>query len=358
MLTRSLPLPVLTSSIKLDPGGPKRGKSLAQTRPNPVPGGTRNEVLECSALMTVRKLFIDEHGRLRSGWRVAVFAVALLICLNVLQAIALVLIHLAFGPTAPEVLTGSFGFLISAAVLFASAALAGWACGACLEKLPFGSLGWSLHRGWLRNAAIGSLVGALSLFLAVALAMISRGLKFSPDSVAATSIATTVLASAAVFIFSAAAEEVLFRGYPLQTLTRANLAWLGVALTSVPFAAVHLKNPNVSPVFTFINTTLAGVWLAVAYLRTRSLWFPLGIHWSWNWAQASLLGLPVSGINNLAPAPLLHSMNAGPAWLTGGAYGIEGGAACSVALVISTVVIWRLKLIARADVPTRSNSTV
>jgi membrane protease YdiL (CAAX protease family) len=103
--------------------------------------------------------------------------------------------------------------------------------------------------------------------------------------------------------------------------------------------------------FTFINTALAGIWLAVAYLRTRSLWLPFGLHWSWNWAQASLLGLPVSGISRLAPAPLLNAVNLGPDWLTGGAYGIEGGAACTIALLISTVIIWRAKLFVRADVP-------
>ena len=48
---------------------------------------------------------------------------------------------------------------------------------------------------------------------------------------------------------------------------------------------------------------LAGIWLAVAYLRTRSLWLPFGLHWAWNWTQASLLGLPVSGIARIAPAP-------------------------------------------------------
>jgi hypothetical protein len=152
-------------------------------------------------------------------------------------------------------------------------------------------------------------------------------------------------------MFAAAAEEMLFRGYPLQTLTRARLAWLGVFLTSVPFAAVHLRNPNVVPGFTFINTALAGLWLAVAYLRTGSLWLPFGLHWSWNWVQAALLGLPVSGIERITPAPLLKATNLGPDWLTGGAYGIEGGAACTLALLISTVVIWRVKLFTRADVP-------
>ena len=159
-----------------------------------------------------------------------------------------------------------------------------------------------------------------------------------------------------IFVIAGAAEESLFRGYPLQTFTRAKLAWVGVLITSVPFAAVHLANPNVSRGFTFINTAVAGVWLAVAYLRTRSLWFPLGLHWAWNWTQASLLGLPVSGIQRIAPAPLLHAMNAGPDWLTGGAYGIEGGAACTVALLVSTLVIWRIKFLGEAPVASTAST--
>jgi hypothetical protein len=151
--------------------------------------------------------------------------------------------------------------------------------------------------------------------------------------------------SALLFVFAALAEEALFRGYPLQTLTRAKLAWLAVFLTSVPFAAVHLNNPNVVKGFTFVNTALAGVWLAVAYLRTRSLWLPLGVHWAWNWALGSLFGLPVSGITTIAPNPLLHGTDLGPAWLTGGSYGIEGGLACTIALIVSTMFIWRMRLV-------------
>jgi membrane protease YdiL (CAAX protease family) len=197
---------------------------------------------------------------------------------------------------------------------------------------------------------LGSVLGTASLFLAALLTSLTRGIRFSFDPAGAKLIGQTLFGSILIFLFAGAAEEILFRGYPLQTLTRARLAWLGVLLTSIPFAAAHLKNPNAVPGFTFINTALAGVWLAVAYLRTRSLWLPFGLHWSWNWAQASLLGLPVSGIERIAPVPLLKAINAGPDWLTGGAYGIEGGAACTIALLISTVVIWRAKLFGRADV--------
>jgi membrane protease YdiL (CAAX protease family) len=296
-----------------------------------------------------RNFFINEEGHLRSGWRLTFFAIAFLVCAKFLAAISLAVTALILkGP-----LGGNWEFLIDAGILFASATLTGWGCGAIFEELPFRALGWSFHQGWLRNLAIGSAIGFVSLLLAALLATATRGLSFSFDSLAASSTEKSLVLSAIIFVFAASAEEVLFRGYPLQTLTRANLSWLGVLLTSVPFALVHLNNPNVARGFTFVNTALAGVWLAIAYLRTRSLWFSLGLHWSWNWMQASILGLPVSGISRLAPAPLLHAINAGPDWLTGGAYGIEGGAACTVALLISMLVVWRTKLISRADVPTR-----
>src|SRR6185436_15174344 len=132
------------------------------------------------------------------------------------------------------------------------------------------ALGLSLHSGWLRDFGFGSIIGIGSLALATAIATVGRGLSFTFSGRAAlVQVAETLIFSGLLFILAALAEEALFRGYPLQTLTRANMAWLAIFLTSVPFAAVHLRNPNVAAGFTFINTALAGVWLAVAYLRTR-----------------------------------------------------------------------------------------
>ena len=308
-------------------------------------------MLECPARMEAYNFFLDKHGHLRSGWRLAIFAVAFLICVQITQIVLFVVLSLSLHRSHNELINGFWGIAAGHGSILFSAFVVGWACGALLEELPFSALGCSPHRGWIKNFAIGSVLGTASLLLAAAFATVTRGIHFSLDPAGARPITQTLAVSLILFVFAAAAEEMLFRGYPLQTLTRARLAWLGVFLTSVPFAAVHLRNPNVVPGFTFINTALAGVWLAVAYLRTRSLWLPLGLHWSWNWVQASLLGLPVSGIERISPAPLLKAMNLGPDWLTGGAYGIEGGAACSLALLVSTVVIWRAKLFATADVP-------
>ena len=232
----------------------------------------------------------------------------------------------------------------------------GWVCGRLLEEVPFRALGCLPDRGWLKNFSIGSVIGALSLLLATGLALVSRAMHFSFDRAGASAVGKTLGVSLLIFLFAAATEEMLFRGYPLQTLARANLAWVGVLLTSTAFAAVHLGNPNVVPRMTFVNTALAGVLLAIGYLRTGGLWFPIGWHYAWNWMQGSVMGVPVSGINRIAPAPVLHAFNAGPDWLTGGAYGIEGGAACTIALLVSTVVVWRTNLIARSDLKNNSHS--
>jgi membrane protease YdiL (CAAX protease family) len=235
-------------------------------------------------------------------------------------------------------------------ILFIPATLVGWGCGALLEGLPLRALGWALHRGWVRDLLVGSLVGAASLVLAGAIAAAPGGFHFTLTGAGMWPVvAKTLFSSALIFICAGAAEEVLFRGYPLQTVLRSWPAWAALIPTSVAFAAIHLDNPNTVRGFTFINTALAGVWLGVAYLRTRSLWFPLGIHWAWNWTMGAVLGLPVSGISKITPAPLMRAVDQGPAWLTGGSYGIEGGAACTLVLLISTAFIWRTRLVSATE---------
>ena len=209
--------------------------------------------------------------------------------------------------------------------------------------MPWRSLGLTFHKGWLKDLAIGFGLGFAALAVAVAIAI--QGLSFSLSNDGFGSLLVSMIGSLGLLFVAALAEEAMFRGYGLQTLSRANLAWLGVLLTSVPFGVFHLDNPNLVPGVTFAVTVLAGVWMSIAYLRTRSLWFPLGLHWAWNWALGSLFGLPVSGMSDLAPHPLLRGTDLGPAWLTGGSYGIEGGLACTITLIASTIFILRTRLV-------------
>ncbi|MGI9168096.1 MAG: CPBP family intramembrane glutamic endopeptidase [Pyrinomonadaceae bacterium] len=300
--------------------------------------------------MELRQIFINRAGRLRSGWRLLVFVLIYTFLLFLLTSGMRVVYALATYLLPGLVWPNNLADFVFRLILLISSVGAGFFCTRAIEGLPWRALGLSCHEGWLRDLLIGSAIGVASLALATGIATAGGGLRFSFFTAATLSqVGQTLLFSAIIFIVAALAEEVLFRGYPLQTLTRAGLASLGVLLTSVPFAAIHLQNPNVVQGFTFVNTALAGVWFAIAYLRTRSLWFPLGIHWAWNWTQGSLFGLPVSGITKLAPHPLVQGTDLGPAWLTGGGYGIEGGLACTVALVISTLFIWRTRLVTATD---------
>jgi membrane protease YdiL (CAAX protease family) len=295
------------------------------------------------------KLFFNDVGRLRSGWRIVVFAVAYLLFLSLIGS-ALYMLHL-FVPMhlARRIFGSNWGFPIQALLLLTGALVVGWVCSAGLEGLPFRVLGWALYRGWWRDWLLGSLLGAATMILATGICTMFGGFQFRFNAAGMMGATLqTLFLTAILFIFAASAEEALFRGYPLQTLARANLVWTGIVLTGVWFGVMHLRNPNVTK-FTFINTALAGVWLAVGYYRTRSLWFPLGLHWCWNWTMGAVLGLPVSGLLRLAPNPLLRGVDRGPAWLTGGAYGIEGGAACIIAVVISSIFIWRTTLLSATE---------
>ncbi|HEX8746762.1 MAG TPA: type II CAAX endopeptidase family protein [Pyrinomonadaceae bacterium] len=309
--------------------------------------------------MNLSEIFLNSWGRPRSGWRLLLFVIinyALAVVLFLLLSVGYLMLRSRGAAVAPGFLEGPWGWVFQSTVLLTAATVAGFVCAKLFEGLPVRSLGWTLHKGYLIDWLKGTLVGALSLVLAALIIFASGGYRFTFAASGTGAVLKTIIFSGLVFIIAAAAEEALFRGYPLQTMTRARLALLGLILTSLVFAYVHKDNPNNPPGlppftylglyfvnFPFINTALAGVWLAIAYLRTRSLWFPLGIHWSWNWTMGSLLGLPVSGIEALTPAPLLRAADMGPEWLTGGAYGVEGGAACTLAILASTLFIWRTR---------------
>jgi membrane protease YdiL (CAAX protease family) len=300
--------------------------------------------------MELKDIFLNQAGRLHSGWRLAVFCVLFLVIMELdIQLLSVIwqLAPYAVG----RVLGSNWGFVVQAvSLLIIPAMLAGFVCSKFLEDLPLRSLGWPINRSWLRDFLSGSLVGAASLLLAAAVAILSGGFHFALNApVLLDSVGRTLLVSCLIFIIAAAGEEALFRGYPLQTMARSGLAWVAILITSIIFSWGHLNNPNAVAGFTFANTAIAGVWLAIAYLKTRNLWFPLGIHWAWNWTMGAVLGLPVSGIERLTPHPLFHATDLGPAWLTGGSYGLEGGAACTFALLLSTLFIWRTRLVSATD---------
>jgi len=288
--------------------------------------------------MQIREVFLNEAGRLRSGFRLTIFFAALFALLILFEG-SRPAIH-AVAQQANSGLAPHIDQLVYRTGLLVAALLTGWACNFWLEGLPWRALGLTIHQHWSRDLVVGFALGSVSILLATLIGIAGKGLHLSIGArFAWLPVVRALVGTAVIFFFAALAEEATFRGYPLQTLTRAKLVSLAIVLTSVTFALLHLNNPGVTIVST-ANTALAGIWFAVAYLRTRSLWFPLGLHWSWNLVQGPVLGLAVSG-QSLSSHTLLRATDLGPAWLTGGPYGIEGGLACTIALLLSTgFILW------------------
>jgi membrane protease YdiL (CAAX protease family) len=139
-----------------------------------------------------------------------------------------------------------------------------------------------------------------------------------------------LLLDLAVLLVAALAEEVVFRGYPFQRLVEAVGPVAATLLASAAFGIRHLANPDSTRGSTLV-TVLAGWLLAMAYLRTRGLWLPWGLHFAWNASMGLLFGLPVSGMRTFSP---VISTNAhGPVWLTGDGYGPEGSAVAAAVLL-------------------------
>jgi len=292
--------------------------------------------------MTINQLLLNDQNRLRSGWRFAIFLAAFLLTAAFLGAAAMSILYALPVGFAP----GSAGFLVlNGLVSLVPALLIGWLCGKYLEELPFRALGAWFTEGWLKNLAVGIVIGAATLGFAVLIAMIFGGLSFELNVDAGNSaVLWTFTASFIFFTIAAAFEEALFRGYMLQTFIRADLLWFGIFLTSILFATVHNGNPAAN-MLSWINTFAAGLWFGIAYLKTRDLWFVLGLHLMWNWMQGAFFGIEVSGLKEIISAPLLKEIDRGPVWLTGEDYGIEGGIACTIAIIISTAAIYFLPIL-------------
>ncbi len=126
---------------------------------------------------------------------------------------------------------------------------------------------------------------------------------------------------AIVLLFGAAGEELLFHGYGFQQLVRAAGDFAAVLPVGIVFGLAHLGNQGVTGL-AIVNTMAWGVLLGCAYLRTRALWLPIGLHFGWNVAMP-LLGVNLSGFTMGVTGYTLRWRTA-DLW-SGGAYGLEGG---------------------------------
>jgi membrane protease YdiL (CAAX protease family) len=263
-------------------------------------------------------------GILRAGWRVllgilvAIVANMLAASLAAGQRRGELSFDLVYRPLAMVLLIAGFSLLER---------FADQVNGSPLAAQGLGRPHWG--RDFIAGVAIGAALIGIGVAAMAALGQVSFQTAWSSRSVG------PLVAVLWVLITAAMTEELMFRGYPFQRLVEGLGAVPAIMVLSILFGLAHWTNPHVSDL-AVLNTILVGVLLAVAYLRTRALWLPWGIHLAWNATLGVAFGLPVSG---LSFAVMVKGTALGPVWLTGGDYGLEGSFVATAVILLGFIPV-------------------
>ncbi len=270
--------------------------------------------------------------RLRAGWRLVIQTLLFLLLTLALSIAALLM------PALNPVSGSPAAILIGGTAELIAVTLSVYLSRRFLDRRSFTSLGLSVNR----RASMDIIAGfAITFVIMGAIILTMRALGwiqfegFAWQSQSPLLVGGSSLVILLGFILVGWSEELLSRGYHLQTIASGtNLFW-GLILSSIVFGILHLLNPNASWI-AVTGIFFAGLFLASGYLRTGQLWLSIGLHIGWNFFEGAVFGFPVSG---LSIYPLLQIHVSGPTLWTGGAFGPEAGLIVLPALAVGIVLV-------------------
>jgi uncharacterized protein len=141
-----------------------------------------------------------------------------------------------------------------------------------------------------------------------------------------------------VAIMPAFLEELMFRGILFRWIEEFAGSWAALFVTSGLFGLAHIFNPGATWFSSFTIAVEAGVLLGGAYMLTRSLWMPMGLHAAWNFTQGFIFDVPVSGMDQHG---LVEAKLSGPLILSGGSFGLEASViALAIAGAAGAWLVW------------------
>lgn len=285
----------------------------------------------------ILRMFIGPDG-FRSGWRALLFVLACLLCVFGMR---FGMRLLPAGTVPQEIRSGLLlpgpaliwegaqcVLVVLVTAVFAIGERRRWSAYGLPLRRAFGSLFW-----------IGMAWGLLAMSCEVLLTYAAHGFSFHGFAVSGTEALRYGPEWALTFLFVAGFEEILFRGYLLQTLSRGMGFWPAAVVLSFLFGAVHLQNMNEAS-FGALQAGLAGFVFCVTVYRTGTLWFAIGFHAAWDFGETFLYSVPDSGL--LAKGHLLNTNVHGPWWITGGSVGPEGSIICTAVLLAVLGLVWRV----------------
>jgi len=188
------------------------------------------------------------------------------------------------------------------------------------------------RKGIVKNLTIGIVIGAILQSLTILIIYLKGGYSvISINPILFIIPPLTMAFTASIF------EETLFRGVIFRITEEKLGSYLALIISALIFGALHLANPN-STLSAAIGLAIqAGLLLAAAYIYSRNLWFPIAIHFAWNFMQSAIFGANVSG--NAISKTLITSKIEGAEWFTGGQFGPEGSIQATIFCLFATIIL-------------------
>jgi len=184
----------------------------------------------------------------------------------------------------------------------------------------------------VKNITIGVILGAILQSLIIFVIYLNGGY-----SITAINPILFIIPPFVMAFTSAIFEETLFRGIIFRIIEEKLGSYIALLISAFIFGALHLLNPNSSLIIGIGLAIQAGLLLGAAYIYSRNLWFPIAIHFSWNFFQSAVFGANVSG--NAVSKTLITSKIEGAEWLTGGQFGPEASIQATIFGFIAAVIL-------------------
>jgi membrane protease YdiL (CAAX protease family) len=266
----------------------------------------------------INKIFFGRE--LRAGWRLAIF-LAIVIVLLILVGLLIGLVRHQKGPVkltelTPQLLISqdaiSFGIVLLASFIMSK-----------VERRKLGAYGLAVGGQWLRNFGLGILWGFVAL--SALLGIFAAAGDFHVNSVAlqGSQLFFYPLIWGFAFLLVGLSEEFTFRGYPQYTLSTGMGFWPSAILFSLLFGYIHHFNSG-EKLLGLVQVVTVALFFCFTLWRTGTLWFAVGFHAGWDWAQTCFWGTSDSGLPGAHH--LLNSSITGQSWFSGGTVGPEGSA--------------------------------
>jgi len=267
------------------------------------------------------ELFVGPEG-LRPGWGLTLY---LVLAYELWVALSLLL------TPAMHRLSGTLWMDLAAYVEITTCVVLPAVAMSRIENRPFGLYGLPAKGAFGRGFAWGMLWGFAALSLLLVILHGFHAFNFGTAGLHGIRALKFALFWGVYFLLVGFFEEFVVRGYTLFTLSRGITFWPAALVLSAYFGYRHLQNPGESWVGA-LSAGLIGLFFCFTVRRTGDLWFAVGLHASWDWAQSYLYGVPDSG--TMIQGHYLTPSSQGPVWLTGGSVGPEGSVLVFVVIAI------------------------